>query len=137
MTGLDRVVTEELMHEIVVRRFAVGQLELPKGSPLEADRVDHIRRLKNPALGEAPPDAEKLDKFCVKFAAAHPEEILRIRRDLTGLAFSGGGTRAAAFSYGVLEFLRRTEVLAPNGTKVRLLEHKQAAGGQSWLMCWT
>ena len=27
------------------------------------------------------------------------------------LAFSGGGTRAAAFAYGVLEFLRRTEVV--------------------------
>ncbi|HAN47257.1 MAG TPA: patatin, partial [Nitrospira sp.] len=31
------------------------------------------------------------------------------------LAFSGGGTRAAAFSYGVLEFLRRTEIVRANG----------------------
>ena len=31
------------------------------------------------------------------------------------LAFSGGGTRAAAFSYGVLEFLRRTEVMTNLG----------------------
>ena len=38
------------------------------------------------------------------------------------LAFSGGGTRAAAFSYGVLEFLRRTEVVRANGEKVRLLD---------------
>jgi NTE family protein len=38
------------------------------------------------------------------------------------LAFSGGGTRAAAFSYGVLEFLRRTEVVGPKGNKVRLLD---------------
>ncbi|MBK7954608.1 MAG: patatin-like phospholipase family protein [Candidatus Accumulibacter sp.] len=38
------------------------------------------------------------------------------------LAFSGGGTRAAAFSYGVLEFLRRTEVDRANGEKVRLLD---------------
>ena len=37
------------------------------------------------------------------------------------LAFSGGGTRAAAFSYGVLEFLRNTEVVGPKG-KVRLLD---------------
>ena len=38
------------------------------------------------------------------------------------LAFSGGGTRAAAFSYGVLEFLRRTEIVRANGEKVRLLD---------------
>ena len=41
---------------------------------------------------------------------------------LVVLAFSGGGTRAAAFSYGVLEFLRRTEVIGPKGNKVRLLD---------------
>ena len=40
--------------------------------------------------------------------------------NLVILAFSGGGTRAAAFSYGVLEFLRRTEIVAPNGAKFRL-----------------
>ncbi len=38
------------------------------------------------------------------------------------LAFSGGGTRAAAFSYGVLEFLRRTEVVGPKGNRFRLLD---------------
>src|SRR4051812_196268 len=32
------------------------------------------------------------------------------QQDLVVLAFSGGGTRAAAFSYGVLEALRRIEV---------------------------
>ena len=32
------------------------------------------------------------------------------------IAFSGGGTRAAAFAYGVLEELRRTEVTVPDGT---------------------
>ena len=42
--------------------------------------------------------------------------------NLVILAFSGGGTRAAAFSYGVLEFLRRTEVVGPKGNKVRLLD---------------
>jgi NTE family protein len=38
------------------------------------------------------------------------------------LAFSGGGTRAAAFSYGVLEFLRNNELVAPNGARIRLLD---------------
>ncbi len=42
--------------------------------------------------------------------------------NLVVLAFSGGGTRAAAFSYGVLEFLRRTEAVGPNGKTFRLLD---------------
>jgi len=33
------------------------------------------------------------------------------------LAFSGGGTRAAAFSYGVLEFLRKTEASERKATR--------------------
>jgi NTE family protein len=37
------------------------------------------------------------------------------------LAFSGGGTRAAAFSYGLLEELKKTEVTL-NGRKSRLLD---------------
>lgn len=41
---------------------------------------------------------------------------------LVVLAFSGGGTRAAAFSYGVLEFLHRTEVAAPSGERLRLID---------------
>ncbi|HCZ14207.1 MAG TPA: patatin, partial [Candidatus Accumulibacter sp.] len=44
------------------------------------------------------------------------------KENLVVLAFSGGGTRAAAFSYGVLEFLRRTEVTGPDGNTVRLLD---------------
>jgi NTE family protein len=38
------------------------------------------------------------------------------------LAFSGGGTRAAAFSYGVLEELRRTQVGAPGLAHTMLSE---------------
>jgi len=54
------------------------------------------------------------------------------RKDnLVILAFSGGGTRAAAFSYGALEFLRRTEVMAPNGTKFRLLDSVDVITGVS------
>jgi NTE family protein len=47
------------------------------------------------------------------------------------LAFSGGGTRAAAFSYGVLEFLRNTEVTGPKGNKGRLLDFVSAITGIS------
>jgi len=38
------------------------------------------------------------------------------------LAFSGGGTRAAAFSYGVLEMLRRTEAVGSKGNRFRLID---------------
>ena len=38
------------------------------------------------------------------------------RENLVIAAFSGGGTRAAAFSYGVLEMLRRTDVVGSRGT---------------------
>src|SRR5882672_3384814 len=48
-------------------------------------------------------------------AAKDPENLVI-------LAFSGGGTRAAAFSYGVLEMLRRTEVIGPKGNRVRLID---------------
>ena len=46
------------------------------------------------------------------------------------LAFSGGGTRAAAFSYGILETLRRTEVVGPSGT-TRLIDAVNVITGVS------
>jgi NTE family protein len=46
------------------------------------------------------------------------------------LAFSGGGTRAAAFSYGVLEELRRTEIVA-DGKKRRLVDEVDGMVGVS------
>ncbi len=46
------------------------------------------------------------------------------------LAFSGGGTRAAAFSFGVLEELRRVEVTV-NGRKSRLLDEVDVITGVS------
>ncbi|WP_236848603.1 patatin-like phospholipase family protein [Candidatus Thiodictyon syntrophicum] len=55
----------------------------------------------------------------------------RNKENLVILAFSGGGTRAAAFSYGVLESLRRTEVVGPQGNKVRLLDAVDAITGVS------
>ncbi|MEJ8811507.1 patatin-like phospholipase family protein [Variovorax ureilyticus] len=46
------------------------------------------------------------------------------------LTFSGGGTRAAAFSYGVLEELRRTNVKV-HGESVNLLDEVDAIAGVS------
>jgi NTE family protein len=46
------------------------------------------------------------------------------------LAFSGGGTRAAALSYGVLEELRRTEIVV-NGQRRRLIDEVDMISGVS------
>ena len=47
---------------------------------------------------------------------ARPHNVATTRATaLVILTFSGGGTRAAAFAYGVLEVLRKTEVAAPRG----------------------
>jgi NTE family protein len=46
------------------------------------------------------------------------------------LSFSGGGTRAAAFSYGVLEELRRTEVVI-DGRRGRLIDEVDVVTGVS------
>ncbi len=56
---------------------------------------------------------------------------VRDKDNLVILAFSGGGTRAAAFSYGVLEYLRRTEVIGPKGRKERLLDEVDVITGVS------
>ena len=51
--------------------------------------------------------------------------------NLVILAFSGGGTRAAAFAYGALEFLRRTEIEGAGGKRVRLLNEVDVITGVS------
>jgi len=68
----------------------------------------------NPPIAQADPDAG------YRFATRQPH--FRDRDTLVILAFSGGGTRAAAFSYGVLEFLNRTEIVRASGEKVRLID---------------
>jgi NTE family protein len=53
------------------------------------------------------------------------------QQDLIVLVFSGGGTRAAAFSYGVLETLRGIEVVTKTGQKTRLLDEVDLITGVS------
>ena len=49
-------------------------------------------------------------------------QVAKDPENLVILAFSGGGTRAAAFSYGVLEMLRRTEAIGQRGNRFRLID---------------
>ena len=52
-------------------------------------------------------------------------------QDIVILAFSGGGTRAAAFAFGVLEALRDIEVTTAGGRKTRLLDEVDVITGVS------
>ena len=61
----------------------------------------------------------------------HLERNSGKKDDLIILAFSGGGTRAAAFSYGVLETLRRIEITASSGEHFRLLDEVDLITGVS------
>jgi NTE family protein len=57
----------------------------------------------------------------------HPED----RDNFVLLAFSGGGTRAAAFSYGALEALRDMQVTTRSGRKLRALDEVDVITGIS------
>ena len=77
----------------------------------------------NPPMTQADPNAGY--RFETHQAQVENKDTLVI------LAFSGGGTRAAAFSYGVLEYLRRTEVVGPKGNRGRLLDQVDIITGVS------
>jgi len=53
------------------------------------------------------------------------------KENLIILAFSGGGTRAAGFAYGVLEALRPMVVIGPKGNRGRLLDEIDLVTGVS------
>ena len=69
----------------------------------------------NPPIKEADPNTG--------YTFQTRQKHFKSQENLVVLAFSGGGTRAAAFSYGVLEFLRAHRGRSdPKGNKVRLLD---------------
>jgi len=76
----------------------------------------------NPPIAQANPGSGY--RFETRQADVKDKDALVI------LAFSGGGTRAAAFSYGVLEYLRRTEIVTPKG-RGRLIDQVDIITGVS------
>ncbi len=80
----------------------------------------------NSALGEnaaAAPIAES--------AVAAPSPLQEASETAIGLSFSGGGTRAAAFAFGVLQELAKTEQASRNGVRSALIEHVSLVSGVS------
>jgi NTE family protein len=77
----------------------------------------------NPPLAQADPEIG----YRLATRPANPKGA----STLVILAFSGGGTRAAAFSYGVLEFLRRTEIVDAKGERANLLDRVDVITGVS------
>lgn len=75
-----------------------------------------------------PPIAQSDPGSGYRFETRHAQ--VKDKDTLVILAFSGGGTRAAAFSYGVLEYLRRTEVVGPRG-RGRLIDQVDIITGVS------
>ncbi len=64
------------------------------------------------------------------YRPANPEQHREPGQISLVLAFSGGGTRAAAFAYGVLEELRDTEIVI-HGERRRLLDEVDTISGVS------
>jgi len=58
-------------------------------------------------------------------------EHFKDKENLVVLAFSGGGTRAAAFSYGALEALQRMEIAGSKGRRIRMLDEVDVITGVS------
>jgi NTE family protein len=79
----------------------------------------------NPPLEQVEPDRGYRPALLLKQRENNDPTTLFV------LSFSGGGTRAAALSYGVLEELRRTEYVADTGETRRLIDEVDVITGVS------
>ena len=77
-------------------------------------------------LNKAIPSVKSIESYSIEKNA----DTGRTDDILLALTFSGGGTRAAAFSYGVLEGLADTTIVV-NGKKRRLLDELDAISSVS------
>lgn len=66
-----------------------------------------------------------------RFEVRQARSVDSNKENLVVLAFSGGGTRAASFSYGVLEFLRNTKIGDDKGNSIRLIDSVDVITGVS------
>jgi NTE family protein len=103
------------------RLLFLAALALAVALLLAPDRCAH--RPVNPPLSHSQTTTEQRFEGLERRRGEH--------EDLVILAFSGGGTRAAAFAYGVLEALRDTELTTSGGAKVRLLDEVDVITGVS------
>ena len=94
--------TRRFLFILIAASFTASCAHFHVNPPLESYNPDIGYRLKN------------------KFSPEKSDELLLI------LSFSGGGTRAAAFSYGVLEALADTEI-SINGEQKRLIDENDRA----------
>ena len=76
-----------------------------------------------------PPIAHADEKYGYRYETHKSDS--QYSENLFILAFSGGGMRAAAFSYGVLEFLNRAQIVGPKGNSARLLDEVDIITGVS------
>jgi len=110
------------MKQIVRKLFLLAALALAATFLLGLGRS--AKRPVNPPLSQIQATSEERFEGMERWSrGAHD--------DLVILAFSGGGTRAAAFSYGVLEALRDIEVSTAGGRKTRLLDEVDLITGVS------
>jgi NTE family protein len=85
------------------------------------------KRQINPRIANYDPrseDPRSGREFGMLWHQGNPENLVI-------LAFSGGGTRAAAFSYGALEALRRIQIISKSGRKSRMLDEVDVITGVS------
>jgi NTE family protein len=78
----------------------------------------------NSAVTDSPAEAAEI-------AAADPAPLQDTSETAIGLSFSGGGTRASAFAFGVLQELGKTEKASRNGARSPLIDQVTLVSGVS------
>jgi NTE family protein len=111
-----------MMHRIARKALLLAALALAVTLLLGLGRC--AKRPVNPPLSRIQATSEQRFEGMERRSRGEHE-------DLVILAFSGGGTRAAAFSYGVLEALRDIEITGASGRKTRLLDEIDVITGVS------